>query len=106
MLEDLESTLVDINEALPPLKDFILPGGSKAASYCHMARTVCRRAERAIVALANEEKDADNAISPLAVQYLNRLSDFFFVLARNLARKNDGQEVLWKSRHTKSKKDA
>ena len=106
MLEDLESTLVDINEALPPLKDFILPGGSKAASYCHMARTVCRRAERAIVALANEEQDADNAISPLAVQYLNRLSDFFFVLARNLARKNDGQEVLWKSRHTKSKKDA
>lgn len=103
MLEDLENTLVDINEALPPLKDFILPGGSKAASYCHMARTVCRRAERSIVALANEEKGADNDISPLAVQYLNRLSDFFFVLARCLARKNGGQEVLWKSRHIQSK---
>ncbi len=103
MLDDLENTLVDINEALPPLKDFILPGGSKAASYCHMARTVCRRAERSIVALANEEKEADNDISPLSVQYLNRLSDFFFVLARCLARKDGGQEVLWKSRHTQSK---
>jgi len=105
MLEDLENTLVEINEGLPPLKDFILPGGNKAASYCHMARSVGRRAERSIVALANEEKDGDNSVTPLAIQYLNRLSDFFFVLARNLARKDGGQEVLWKSRHTQSKKD-
>jgi cob(I)alamin adenosyltransferase len=105
MLEDLEDTLVSINEALPPLKDFILPGGNKAASYCHMVRTVSRRAERSIVALANEEAEASNDINPLAVQYLNRLSDFFFVLARDIARKNNGQEVLWKSRHTQSKKD-
>lgn len=104
MLEELENTLVDINEALPPLKDFILPGGSKAASYCHMARTVCRRAERSIVALSKEES-ADENVTPLAMQYLNRLSDFFFVLARNLARNNGGQEVIWKSRHTQSKKD-
>jgi cob(I)alamin adenosyltransferase len=105
MLEELENNLVEINEALPPLKDFILPGGNKAASYCHMARSVGRRAERSIVALANEEKEAENEINPLAVQYLNRLSDFFFVLARSLARKDGGQEVLWKSRHTQSKKD-
>lgn len=105
MLTELENKLVEINEALPPLKDFILPGGNKAASFCHMARSVGRRAERSIVALANEEKDGDNSISPLAVQYLNRLSDFFFVLSRSLARKNGGQEVLWKSRHTQSKKD-
>lgn len=103
MLEGLEDTLVDINEALPPLKDFILPGGNKAASYCHMARTVCRRAERSIVALANEEQEEGNEISALAIQYLNRLSDFFFVLARSLARKDGGQEVLWKSRHVQSK---
>jgi cob(I)alamin adenosyltransferase len=105
MLEELENKLVDINEALPPLKDFILPGGNKAASYCHMARSVGRRAERSIVALANEEKKIGKEINPLAVQYLNRLSDFFFVLARCLARKDGGQEVLWKSRHTQSKKD-
>lgn len=105
MLEGLENTLVDINEALPPLKDFILPGGNKAASYCHMARTVCRRAERSIVALANEEQEEGNEISALAIQYLNRLSDFFFVLARSLARKDGGQEVLWKSRHIQSKKE-
>ncbi len=104
MLEGLENALVEINENLPALKDFILPGGSKAASYCHMARTVCRRAERSIVTLANEEADNSEAVSPLAMQYLNRLSDFFFVLARDLARKDGGQEVLWKSRHTQSKK--
>jgi cob(I)alamin adenosyltransferase len=105
MLEDLEHTLVEINENLPPLKDFILPGGNKAASYCHMARSVGRRAERSIVALAIEEKNGDNSVTPLAIQYLNRLSDFFFVLARSLAREDGGQETLWKSRHTKSKKD-
>lgn len=105
MLEELENKLVEINDTLPPLKDFILPGGNKAASYCHMARSVSRRAERTLVALFIEEEQSDNSISPLAVQYLNRLSDFFFVLARFLARKDDGQEVLWQSRHTESKKD-
>jgi cob(I)alamin adenosyltransferase len=103
MLEGVENALVDINETLPPLKDFILPGGNKAASYCHMVRSVSRRAERAIVELANEEAQAGNEVNPLAIQYLNRLSDFFFVLARDIARKNGGQEVLWKSRHTQSK---
>ena len=105
MLSDLEDKLVEINETLPALKEFILPGGSKAASYCHMARTVSRRAERSIVALSQQEQSEELAINPVAVQYLNRLSDFFFVLARALARRNDGQEVLWQSRHTASKKD-
>lgn len=105
MLEELENKLVEINEILPPLKDFILPGGSKAASYCHMARSVGRRAERSIVALENEEKEDGKEVSSLALQYLNRLSDFFFVLARYLARKDGGQEILWQSRHTQSKSD-
>jgi cob(I)alamin adenosyltransferase len=105
MLEDLENTLVVINDALPPLKDFILPGGNKSASYCHMARTVCRRAERAIVALDNEEQEQGSEVSALSIQYLNRLSDFFFVLARSIARKDGGQEVLWKSRHIRSNQE-
>jgi cob(I)alamin adenosyltransferase len=103
MLSDLEDKLVEINETLPALKEFILPGGSKAASYCHMARTVSRRAERSIVALAQQELSEEFAINPVAVQYLNRLSDFFFVLARALARREGGQEILWQSRHTTAK---
>lgn len=106
MLSGVEDKLVEINEALPPLKDFILPGGSKTASYCHIARSVCRRAERSIVILHQSQTDADEntAVSPLAIQYLNRLSDFFFVLARALARRDGGSEVLWQSRHIASKK--
>lgn len=106
MLAQLESALVAINDELPPLKDFILPGGNKSAAYCHMARSVTRRAERSLVALVHEEQGQENAVSELAVQYLNRLSDFFFVLARALAKKEGGQEVLWKSRHVRSKSDA
>lgn len=94
LISDLEDNLVELNEALPPLKDFILPGGNKAAAHCHMARTVCRRAERSLVALA-----ASNDVSPLALRYLNRLSDLLFVMARVLARRDNGQEILWKSRH-------
>jgi cob(I)alamin adenosyltransferase len=89
-IERLENGIDALNEHLPPLKDFILPGGSRAASLAHVARTVCRRAERRVQSLNRAE-----TLSPLGLKYLNRLSDYLFVLARTLARENDGQEVLW-----------
>ena len=85
----LERTLDAWNEHLPPLKEFILPGGGPAAIACHLARTVCRRAERAMVRLSRDE-----TINPVAGRYLNRLSDLLFVLARVLARQGTG-EVYW-----------
>ncbi|HEY4559448.1 MAG TPA: cob(I)yrinic acid a,c-diamide adenosyltransferase [Lysobacter sp.] len=89
-IERLEQQLDAFNEPLPPLKDFILPGGGEAAARCHVARTVVRRAERECVALARVE-----AVRPEAIRYLNRLSDLLFVLARVLARASDHGEVLW-----------
>lgn len=86
----LEHEIDRLNEHLPPLKDFILPAGNRAVSLTHVARTVCRRAERRVYSLSIEE-----TISPLSLQYLNRLSDYLFVLARSLARENGGSEVLW-----------
>jgi cob(I)alamin adenosyltransferase len=95
MIEDadidrLEQVLDRFNDPLPPLKDFILPGGGMAASCCHLARTVCRRAEREVIALGREEE-----IRPQAQRYLNRLSDLLFVLCRVLARASGHGEVLW-----------
>ncbi|MFK5915226.1 MAG: cob(I)yrinic acid a,c-diamide adenosyltransferase, partial [Woeseiaceae bacterium] len=87
----LENTLDGFNENLPNLKEFILPSGGHATSACHLARTVCRRAERRIVSLSKNE-----TLSPYSLQYLNRLSDLLFVLARVLARHENGSEVLWK----------
>jgi cob(I)alamin adenosyltransferase len=87
----LEALLDDFNSALPPLKDFILPGGSRAASLAHVARTVCRRAERRLVTLSHVE-----AIAPPLLQYLNRLSDLLFVQARTLNCRAGGSDVLWK----------
>ncbi len=89
-VDQLETDLDHFNEDLPPLKDFILPGGSEPAARCHLARTVCRRAERLIVSLAKVED-----INKVSLRYLNRLSDLLFVIARVLARSNGGTEVLW-----------
>ncbi|MEM6639131.1 MAG: cob(I)yrinic acid a,c-diamide adenosyltransferase [Pseudomonadota bacterium] len=86
----LETELDDMNSELPPLKEFILPGGGRAAAACHLARTVCRRAERRVWTLARDE-----SVNPATPHYLNRLSDYLFVLARVLARHESGQEVLW-----------
>ena len=86
----LEAQLDRYNDPLPPLKDFILPGGGEAAARCHVARTVVRRAERDTVTLSRGE-----AVRPQAIRYLNRLSDLLFVLARVLARSNGHGEVLW-----------
>lgn len=86
----LESDLDRFNEDLPPLKDFILPGGSESAARCHLARTICRRAERHIVSLGKHEE-----INQASLRYLNRLSDLLFVIARVLARSDGGQEIIW-----------
>ena len=98
-VDRLETTLDAFNADLPALKDFILPGGSMAAACCHVARTVCRRAEREVVTLARGE-----SVRPEAVHYLNRLSDLLFVLARVLARASGHGEVLWQ--HERRKKPA
>ena len=92
----LESSLDDFNDSLPPLKEFILPGGGPAAAACHLARAIARRAERRVWALTKAER-----VSAEVTSYLNRLSDVLFVLARVLARHERGIEVLW--RHDRGK---
>src|SRR5438046_8539799 len=87
----LEQELDGFNDALPPLKEFILPGGGPAAAACHVARAIGRRAERRVGALARSEE-----VSPELLKYLNRLSDLLFVLARVLARHARGAAVLWR----------
>ena len=89
-IEALESALDALNADLPPLKEFILPGGGAGACATHVARAVCRRAERGLVALA-----ADEPVSEASRRYVNRLSDYLFVAARVLARADSG-EVYWK----------
>ena len=89
-VDRLESELDNLNEGLPPLKEFILPGGGPAAAACHLARAICRRAERRCWSLARVE-----SVSADALKYLNRLSDLLFVMARVLARGADG-EVVWR----------
>ena len=82
-----------MNEKLPELKNFILPGGHPVVSYTHVARCVCRRAERLVVALSLDDK-----VDPILIQYLNRLSDYLFVLARYLGMLLGAEEVTWKAR--------
>jgi cob(I)alamin adenosyltransferase len=89
-VEYLEKRLDAMNAVLPPLKEFILPGGSESAAFCHLARTVCRRAERRLITLAGVEE-----VNPIALQYLNRLSDLLFVMARTLNRAEGRSDVLW-----------
>jgi len=89
-VSELEDILDQLNEQLPPLKNFILPGGSRSAAVCHLARAVCRRAERNMVTLARSAE-----INLSGRHYLNRLSDLLFVMARLLARRDGGTEVLW-----------
>ncbi|MFO1504166.1 MAG: cob(I)yrinic acid a,c-diamide adenosyltransferase [Steroidobacteraceae bacterium] len=90
-VQQLEALVEELNAQLPPLKEFILPGGSEAAARCHVARTLARRAERRCWTLARSE----SVDSSMALVYLNRLSDLLFVLARVLARHDHGTEVLW-----------
>jgi cob(I)alamin adenosyltransferase len=95
-VQALDDALTRYNEQLPKLEEFILPAGNRGAALSHVCRTVARRAERAVVALGNEE-----AIGDAPRQYLNRLSDLMFVLARVLNRMNGGDDVYWKSERMK-----
>jgi cob(I)alamin adenosyltransferase len=89
----LEQVLDELNGSLPALKDFVLPGGNPGAAACHLARAVCRRAERRVITLQRHE-----SVNAEAVRYLNRLSDLLFVMSRVLARSDGGAEVIWKPR--------
>ena len=86
----LENALDELNRDLPPLKDFLLPGGCRAAATCHLARTVCRRAERRVFRLA-----CHATVNAVSLQYLNRLSDLLFVMARHLNKATGVADVLW-----------
>lgn len=89
----LEKEIDQMNEVLPELKSFILPGGHPIVSYCHIARCVCRRAERHTIRLAQSQP-----VEEKVIRYLNRLSDFLFVLARRLGKEVDATETTWKAR--------
>jgi cob(I)alamin adenosyltransferase len=97
MVTDLEILCDALNQSLPPLKEFILPGGSRTAGMAHMARAVARRAERTLVTL-----HASEPLNPALRHYINRLSDVLFVVARTLARRDGGNEVLWQSTRTRA----
>src|SRR5262249_1589487 len=90
-VERLERDIDELNEKLAPLTSFVLPGGTPAAAYLHLARTICRRAERMMVELAAKP---DEPVSDAAIQYMNRLSDFLFVASR-AANDNGAGDVLW-----------
>lgn len=92
-IELLEKAMDKMDAELAPLKNFILPGGHTAVSFCHIARCVCRRAERLVVALNLTEP-----VEPILIRYLNRLSDYLFVLGRKMAKNLDVKEVVWSSR--------
>ncbi|MBC6365301.1 cob(I)yrinic acid a,c-diamide adenosyltransferase [Algoriphagus sp. AK58] len=92
-VEHLEQEMDIMDAQLPMLTAFILPGGHQSVSFCHLARTVCRRSERIVVELASLEP-----VSDLVIQYLNRLSDYLFVLGRKMAQELEVEEVTWKPR--------
>ncbi len=96
----LETSLDKYNKELAPLKEFILPGGSQQAALCHVARTICRRAERRLISLKREQY-----VSAQAISYLNRLSDLLFVLARFLNFSQGGDDVLWQPGHHQEDKN-
>ena len=90
-IDFLEKSLDEMNNELQPLKEFILPGGSKISSYCHLARTVCRRVERNLFKLAQTDQ-----VNEASLRYVNRLSDMLFVLARFLNKINQHNDIFWK----------
>jgi len=89
----LEQEMDRMDETLPELRNFILPGGHPAVSWCHLARCVCRRAERRVITLNQQE-----AVAEIIIRYLNRLSDYFFMLGRYIAQQLAAEEVVWKAR--------
>lgn len=89
----LEQAMDTMDTVLPELQAFVLPGGHQSVSFCHLARTVCRRAERLVILLNNQ-----SAVDELVIQYLNRLSDYLFVLSRIMAQELTAEEIIWKPR--------
>ena len=89
-VQRLEGAIDNMDGELPPMKNFILPGGHQSVSFCHVARCVCRRAERLVIALREQAE-----IAGLVVKYLNRLSDYLFVLSRKVSREVDAEEIPW-----------
>jgi cob(I)alamin adenosyltransferase len=89
----LENEIDKMNEVLPEMRSFVLPGGHQTVSFCHVARCVCRRAERLVVHLAEVESAPE-----LVIKYLNRLSDYLFVLSRKISQENNANEIPWKAR--------
>ena len=93
-VSSLEESLDALNADLPPLEEFVLPGGDRASAACHLARTICRRAERRACELAGRDM-----VNPELLRYLNRLSDLLFVAARVLTRRDGGREVRWQKKN-------
>jgi cob(I)alamin adenosyltransferase len=89
----LEKEIDAMDAQLPPMRSFVLPGGHPSVSFCHVTRTVCRRAERLVIAL-----DAVEKVEPIIIQYLNRLSDYFFMLSRKMTAELNAEETPWKPR--------
>ena len=89
----LENEMDKMNEVLPEMRSFVLPGGHQTVSFCHIARCVCRRAERLTVHLSEVE-----IVDELVIKYLNRLSDYLFVLSRKISQENNANEIPWKAR--------
>jgi len=98
MIESLEKSVDEIDSSLPKLRAFVLPGGTRGASMAHVCRTVCRRAERRILALNNQLKERGEAeLDANVLSYMNRLSDFLFVLARKMNIIEGQDEIIWKN---------
>jgi cob(I)alamin adenosyltransferase len=89
----LEKEMDSYNEVIPTLRAFVLPGGHPLVSFAHVARTVCRRSERQVIALSHNED-----VNPLIIKYLNRLSDYLFVLSRKITQEQNAPEIAWKPR--------
>ena len=99
-VDSIEASAAQFNEPLPPLKEFILPGGSQSVAFLHLARTVCRRVERSLLSLKETEE-----LNPITAQYINRLSDLLFILARSVAHQDFGSEVFWRSKYSRLERD-
>lgn len=95
-VDNLEEAIDTLNDDLLPLKEFILPGGTKAAAFCHLARTVCRRAERKLITL-----DRAEPVTEISLKYLNRLSDLLFVMCRIINKEAGVSDVLWQNKSGK-----
>ena len=96
-IELLEVQIDSMESTLKPLKNFILPGGNNASSFAHLARVICRKSERLMVALI-ENEETKNLVQDIMLQYINRLSDYFFVLSRFIIHNTNGKEFIWVSR--------